>query len=244
VLAAFLFIEYRSKAPLIPLGFLRRGSIFGANAVGLLQLASFVGMVFILTNYLQQLRGYSALSTGLAFLPMGIVFLVISAFLSARLVNRFGVKPIIISGMALQTIGYLLLSQISLTDSYIGGLLVPTLIIASGTGLGFTAINIAALTGTRKGEEGLASGLINTSRQIGGPIGLAVLLTVTNLETTSSTNQIAEHSSAVLAMVTGFGYAFLAAAVLTGIGIVVTAMLKEETHRQTEVAVAPTVHQS
>jgi EmrB/QacA subfamily drug resistance transporter len=241
VLAAFLLIEYRSKAPLMPIGFLCRGSIFGANAVGLLQVGSFVGMIFILTNYLQQVRGYSALSTGLAFLPMGIVFLVVSAFLSARLVNRFGPKPIIISGMALQTIGYLLLSPISLTESYIGGLLVPTLIIASGTGLGFTAINIAALTGTRRGEEGLASGLINTSRQIGGPIGLAVLLTVTNLETPSSTGQLAVQSSAVMAMVTGFGYAFLAAAVLTGIGIIVTALLK---HRQAEVVVAPTVHQS
>ena len=98
VLAAFLLIEYRSKAPLMPLGFLRRGSIFGANTVGLLQVAPFVGMVFILINYLQQLRGYSALSAGLAFIPMGIVFLVISVFLSAPLVNRFGVKPIIFPG--------------------------------------------------------------------------------------------------------------------------------------------------
>jgi hypothetical protein len=182
VLAAFLLIEYRSKAPLMPLGFLRRGSIFGANVVGLLQVAAFVAMTFILTNYLQQTLGYSALSTGLAFVPMGVVFLVVSGFLSARLVNRFGVKPILISGMALQTIAYLLLSQISLTESFFG-LLGPILVIALGTGLGFTAINIAALIGTRRGEEGLASGLINTSRQIGGPIGLAVLLTIANFET-------------------------------------------------------------
>ncbi len=160
VLAAFLLIEYRSKAPLMPLGFLRRSSIFGANALGLLQVAPFVAMVFILTNYLQQVRGYSALSAGLAFIPMGVVFLVISAFLSGRLVNRFGVKPIIILGLALQTIGYLFLSQISLTESYFGGLLGPMLLNGFGTGLGFTAINIAALTGTRRGEEGLASGLI------------------------------------------------------------------------------------
>ena len=72
----------------MPLGFLQRGSIFGANAVGLLQVGSFVGMIFILTNYLQQVRGYSALSTGLGFIPMGIVFLLVSAFLSARLVNH------------------------------------------------------------------------------------------------------------------------------------------------------------
>ena len=136
VLAIFLLIEYRSKAPLMPLGFLRRSSIFGANAVGLLQVGAFVGMIFILTNYFQQLRGYSAFSAGLAFIPMGIVFLIISGFLSARLVNRFGVKPIIILGMVLQTIGYLLLSPISLTESYFGGLLGPMLLIGFGTGLG------------------------------------------------------------------------------------------------------------
>jgi EmrB/QacA subfamily drug resistance transporter len=233
VLSAFLLIEYRSKTPLMPLGFLRRGSIFGANAVGMLQVAPFVGMVFILTNYLQQVRGYSAFSAGLAFLPMGIVFLVVSVFLSARFVNRFGVKAIILSGMALQTIGYVLLSPISITESYLGGLLEPMLLIASGTGLSFTAINIAALTGTRRGEEGLASGLINTSRQIGGPIGLAVLLTVANIETPYYSDHLLIQSPA--AMVSGFGYAFLAAALLTVIGIIFTVLLTQERHHQARV---------
>ncbi len=236
VLAAFLFIEYRSKAPLMPLGFIRRSSIFGANIIGLLQVAAFVGMIFILTNYLQQLLGYSALSDGLAFAPMGVVFLVVSGLLSARLVNRFGVKPILISGMTLQTIGYLLLSRISLTESYFG-LLVPMLVIAFGTGLGFTAINIAALTGTRRGEEGLASGLINTSRQIGGPIGLAVLLIVVNFGTPDPTGRLVQSAAPI---VTGFGYALLAAALLTGIGIIFAALMKHERHCQASV-VASTI---
>jgi EmrB/QacA subfamily drug resistance transporter len=232
VLAAFVLIEYRSKAPLMPLGFLRRGSIFGANAVGLLQVAPFVGMVFILTNYFQQVRGYSAFSAGLAFIPMGIVFIVVSGFISARLVNRFGVKPTIISGMVLQTIGYLLLSSISIKESYLG-LLGPMLLNGFGTGLRFTAINIAALTGTRKGEEGLASGLINTSRQIGGPIGLAVLLTVANIEMRHTTGQFVVQTA--LAMVRGFGYAFLAAALLTVIGIIFTALLIQKSRLQIRV---------
>jgi EmrB/QacA subfamily drug resistance transporter len=231
MLAVFVLIEYRSKAPLMPLGFLRRGSIFGANTVGLLQMAAFVGMVFIVTNYLQQMRGYSALSAALVFLPGGLVVLVTSGFLSARLVNRFGFKPILMSGMALQTVAYLLLSPISLTESYFGGLLGPMLLIGVGVGLGFTAVNIAALTGTRKGEEGLASGLINTSRQIGGPIGLAVLLTVANFATPPATGQVAVQSSAS-AMVPGFGYAFLAAALLTGLGIIITPLLKQERRHQ------------
>jgi len=100
------------------------------------------------------------------------------------------------------------------------------LLIGFGTGLSFTAINIAALTGTRRGEEGLASGLINTSRQIGGPIGLAVLLTVTNFETPGPTAQLVQ--SAAVAMVTGIGYAFLGAALFTGIGIIFTALLIQE----------------
>jgi EmrB/QacA subfamily drug resistance transporter len=229
ILIAFLLIEYRSKAPLMPLGFLRRGSIFGANAVGLLQVAPFVGMVFILTSYFQQVRGYSAVTAGLAFIPMGVVFLVISVFLSARLVDRFSVKPIIITGMALQTIGYVLLASISATESYFG-LLGPMLLNGFGTGLGFTAINIAALTGARRGEEGLASGLINTSRQIGGPVGLAVLLTVANFETASLSGRLAIQSS-VVAMVRGFGYAFLAAALLTGIGIIFTVLFIQERHK-------------
>ncbi len=227
VLAAFILIENRSKEPLLPLGFLRRGSIFAANALALLQVAPFVGMVFILTNYFQQVRGYSAFFTGLAFIPMGVVFLLVSAILSARLVNRFGAKPTIISGTVLQTIGYLFLSSISLTESYFGGLLGPMLLIGFGTGFGFTAINIAALAGTRKGEEGLASGLVNTSRQIGGPLGLAVLLTVANVATTHTSAHLVQQSTTAEEVI-GFGYAFLAAGLLAGIGIILAALLKQE----------------
>ena len=128
--------------------------------------------------------------------------------------------------MVLQTIAYLLLSPISLTDSYFGGLLGPMLLIGVGFGLSYTAINITALTGTRRGEEGLASGLINTSRQIGGPIGLAVTLTVANFESSATTGRLAVQSAS--AMVPGFGYAFLAAALLTVIGIIFTALLIHE----------------
>jgi hypothetical protein len=232
VLAAFIFIEYRSKAPLMPLGFLRRGSIFAANALALIQVAPFVGMVFILTNYFQQVRSFSALSTGLAFIPMGIVFLVVSAFLSAWLVNRFGAKITIISGMVMQTIGYLFLSGISITENYFGGLLVPMLLVGIGTGFGFTAINIAALAGTRNGEEGLASGLINTSRQIGGPVGLAILLTVANLGTVHISDNPVLQQQSKAAMVIGFGYAFFAAALLAGTGIIFAGLLKGERHVQ------------
>jgi EmrB/QacA subfamily drug resistance transporter len=225
VLSVFILIEYRSKAPLMPIGFIRRGSIFWTNALALLQLAGFVAMTFILTNYFQQALGYSALSTGLALAPMGLVFLIISAFLAAPLVNRFGVKPSLILSMVLQTVGYLLLSRISLTESYIGGLLGPMLLIGFGAAFNFTSTNIAVLMGARRGEEGLASGLINTSRQIGGPIGIVVLLTVATFGTPHITGQIIPSTAA---MVTGFGYAFLAAALITGMGIVFAFSLKQQ----------------
>ena len=225
VLSVFILIEYRSKAPLMPLGFILRGSIFWTNVLALLQLAAFVAMTFILTNYFQQALGYSALSTGLALAPMGVVFLIISAFLAAPLVNRFGVKPSLILSMVLQTVGYLLLSRISLTESYIGGLLGPMLLIGFGAAFNFTSTNIAVLMGARRGEEGLASGLINTSRQIGGPIGIVVLLTIATFGTPHITGQIIPSTAA---MVTGFGYAFLAAALITGMGIVFAFSLKQQ----------------
>ena len=234
VLSAFIMVEYRSKAPLMPLQILRRSSVFGANTLILLQVAAFVAMIFILTNYLQRVLAYSALLAGLAFVPMGIIFLAVSGFLSARFVNRFGVKPILILGMTLQTVGYLILSVFPLAD-YFGGLLLPMVILGFGTGLGFTAINIAALTGTRRGEEGLASGLINTSRQIGGPIGLAVILTVANLQNPSLTHNLLP-SAATFG--TGLDYAFLAAAMFTGFGIIIANLLKQERHHLARVVQA------
>jgi MFS family permease len=201
-------------------------------------------MVFILSNYLQQVRGYSTLSAGLVFLPEGFASIITSGFLSARLVNRFGAKPIIISGMALQTMAYLLLSSISVTETYIGGLLGPMLLIGIGTGLGTTAINIAALSGTKGGEEGLTSGLINTSRQIGGPIGLAVLLTVANFVISAPMGRLAAVQSAS-AMILGLDYAFLVAALLTMIGIIFTALLiHERRHSPTRAVAVATLHQN
>ena len=191
----FLLIEYRSKAPLMPLGFLRRGSIFGANAVGLLQVGPFVGMVFILTNYLQQARGYSALSCWPCIYPNGYCissrfWIFVSAISkSLRCQTNLNFRDGFADNWLYSSFTDLshrkLLWRIARTNA-------PH---RSWNWVSFTAINIAALTGTRRGEEGLASGLINTSRQIGGPIGLAVLLTVANFETPHPPGQLAIRSS-------------------------------------------------
>lgn len=223
-LVSFITIERRSRAPLVPLAILRRISVFGANALAVVAVAAYVGMIFILTLYIQQVLGYSSLEAGLAFAPMGFTFLAMSLF-SAKLANRFGVRIILVLGMMIETAGYLLLTHLSVEESYLTGLLPPMLFVALGSGLAFTGINIAALTGTRIGEEGLASGLINTSRQIGGSIGVAVLITVASIWTLGDPSNTVQQT---LALVTGFGHAFFAATILTTLGVLFAFIIRPE----------------
>lgn len=222
--ASFIAAERRSRAPLVPLGILRRMSVFGANALAVVAVAAYVGMIFILTIYIQQVLGYSSLVAGLAFAPMGFTFLAMSLF-SARLANRFGVRIVLVLGMIIETAGYLLLTHLSVEENYLTGLLPPMLFVALGSGLAFTGINIAALNGTRRGEEGLASGLINTSRQIGGSMGVAVMITVASIWTFSDPSNTIQQT---LALVTGFGHAFVAATILTTIGILFAFIIRPE----------------
>jgi EmrB/QacA subfamily drug resistance transporter len=216
MLTGFLLIEYKSKDPLMPLGFLRRGSVFIANVVAVLVTASTSGFIFLMTIYLQQLRGFSALSTGLAWLPIALVFLLVGGFLSARLVTRFGMRSVLVASMAVLSSGFLLLSRISLNTPFLTGLLPSMLVAAGGASTAFTAFNIAALSGAKQGEEGLASGIVNTSTQIGGPIGLAIVVTIAS----STVAILAGSATASSALVTGFSYAFIGAAIMAGIGVV------------------------
>jgi EmrB/QacA subfamily drug resistance transporter len=215
VLVSFLVVESRSKAPLMPLGFLRRGTVFTANAIALLTISNMSALVFLLTIYLQQIRGYSALSAGLAFLPTALVFLVVGGFLSARFVTRFGMKPVLVSSMIVLAIGFLLLSRITLTTDYFTYLLPAMLVASLGAAFAFTAFNIAALSGARQGEEGLASGLVNTSTQVGGPVGLAIAVTIASVIAAGLAGQM----QIAAATVAGFGYAFLADTVMAGIAV-------------------------
>ncbi|MDA4129438.1 MAG: MFS transporter, partial [Thaumarchaeota archaeon] len=214
VLSSFLVIEHKSKEPLLPLSFLRRGGIFSANVLAILTTAAFSTMVFLLTIYLQQIQGYSALSAGLAFLPTTL-FVSVGGYLSAKLVTRLGPKPVLLVGMALQALGFLLLVQLALGTPFLTEVLPQMLIISLGSAVTFTAFNIAALSGAKKGEEGLAAGLINTSRQVGGPIGLAIAVTIVSIVVASLGTSV----TLAQATVTGFRYAFAGSAVLCVIGI-------------------------
>src|SRR3989442_5992774 len=222
ILAGFLAIEDRSKAPLIPLSFLRRGNILAANAMGLIFTSSAGGLIFLLTIYLQQILNFSAPAAGVAFLPPALIFFFVGGWGSSWLTDRFGMKPVLILSMALVTLGSALLIPITVASGYFG--ILPGLLVWSfGASIGFVALSIAAVGGTQHGEEGLASGLINTSERIGFPLGLAVLLTIA---TTMDPTPVGETSPSLAGLVCGFQYAFLADTVLNGIGLVIALPIK------------------
>lgn len=216
-LAGFLVIEGRTTNPLLSLAFLRRRMVFTANLVALLTLASFVGMTFLLTVYMQQVLGYTPLDAGLAFAPGGLVFFATSGFLAAKFVNRSGVRATLAVGESLSLAGYLLLTQVSAAGNYLTVVLPSTMVIALGLGLAFPAYSIAALMGAKRGEEGLASGLINTSRQMGGPIGVAGLATVATL-----LDPVSTASQPFAGFVTGLDFAFAATAALAAVAVLLS----------------------
>ena len=223
ILAGFVAIEYRSKSPLMPLGFLRRGNVLMANGLALIFTAGAGGVLFILTIYLQQVLGYSALNAGLAFLPLTMIFFLGGGWGSTWLVNRIGMKPTLVGSTALMTIGSAQLTQISIAGGYLG--IFPGMILwVLGASLSFTALNIAGLAGTKPGEEGLASGLLNTSQRVGAPLGLAILLTV--VSATDPPPSVALGPGSLVGIVTGFQYAFLASAIMNGIGLVIALRIR------------------
>lgn len=229
VLSVFVVIEQRSEAPLMPLSFLRRGSVLSANVLALILTAGAGGFIFILTIYLQQVLLYSALTQGLAFLPLVIIFFVGGGWGANWLVNRFGMKRALIGSMTLITLGSALLIPISVAGGYFG-VLPGELLWVTGAALSFTALNIAGLAGSKPGEEGLASGLINTSQRIGAPMGLAILLTVVGATDPPPAGGVSQALS-MAGLVTGFQYAFLASTIFNAIGLLIALRLKNQMPR-------------
>jgi len=221
-LAAFVAIESASKAPLMPLSFLRRGTVLTANLLSLILGATVAGLSFILTIYLQQVLGYSAELAGAGFLPGAIIFLIVGGWGASRLVNRFGIRRVLVASAALIAAGSALLVGISPNGDYFG--ILPGMILWSlGASIGFPAINVAAIAGTKLGEEGLASGLISTSTRLGFPLGLAVLLTVAGA---TDPQPVADVVSAA-GLVRGFQFAIATAALLGVLGVLIALRIKE-----------------
>ncbi|MBV8991294.1 MAG: MFS transporter [Solirubrobacterales bacterium] len=222
LIAASVVIELRSKAPLVPLRIFRLRTLTGANVVGLLLGASLFSMFFFITLYMQQVLHYSPIHAGLSYLPLALT-IIVAAGGGGQLVTRFGFKAILAAGMALVAGGLLWFSQIAVHGSFLSDILGPSLLAAIGLGLGFVASTIAGVAGVESREQGLASGLINTSQQVGGAIGLAVLATIA----TTRTNHVLATGTSSLphALTSGFQAAFVAGAVIAAAGFLLTLIL-------------------
>ena len=223
LLIAFLLIESRQRKPLMPFSIFRLRTLRGADIVGLLLGMSLFSMFFFISLYLQNVLHYSPIKTGISYLPLAIG-IIISAGLASQLVTRIGFKPTLIAGLLLVAGGLLWFSQVPGTGgSFAADVLGPSLLAALGFGIAFVSITIAAVTGTKPHEAGLASGLINTSQQIGGALGLAILTTIANSRTQNLLHT-GVHSASV-ALTKGFDRAFLAGAGFAVAGAILAIVL-------------------
>jgi predicted MFS family arabinose efflux permease len=201
----------------MPLRIYASRTLSAANIVVFLVGAASFAMWFFLSLYLQQVLGYSPLRAGFAFLPMTLC-IVAGSRLASRAVTSVGPKPMLVAGMALQAVGLLLLTHLSPDGSYLGDVFIPSLLIAVGIGFAFVPVTIAAVAGVASEEAGLASGLVNTSRLVGGALGLAILATLA----TARTNGDVHHGVAAHAALTGgFELAFGIAAAFAAAGALI-----------------------
>jgi MFS family permease len=225
LIAAFVVIELRAQAPLVPFRIFRLRTLTGANAVGLLVGASLFSMFFFISLYMQQVLGYSAIKSGLSYLPLALT-IIFSAGLASQLVTRVGYKPVLLTGMAFIAAGLIWFGQVSVGGGYVSDILGPSLLAAVGLGLSFVPVTIAAVAGVPEREAGLASGLINTSQQIGGALGLAVLATIANSRT-DDLMAAAHGNRAELprALTEGFQSAFLTGAGFAVLGFVLALIM-------------------
>ena len=230
LLAGFVWWENRVAEPLMRFGILRTKTVLGANVAGFILGTALFSMFLMLTLYMQQVLGYSAMKTGVAYLAVAGTS-IIWANVAAALVNKVGVRPLIAGGMAILTVGMLLFTQVSVGGSYVADLLPGFLIVALGMALCFVPISIAALAGVQQAEAGIASGLINTSQQIGGAVGIALLSTIAISRTE---NEVAAGTATPQALTSGFQLAFWVGAGIALAGVVAALTLI----RQEEIAAA------
>ncbi len=217
LLVGFVAWEARTSDPIMPLSIFRLRTLVGANVAGLILGTVLFSMFLMLTLYMQQVLGYSPLKTGFAYLAVAGTAIVWSA-VAAQLVTRVGVKPVLVVGMTFLTAGVAYFTQVSPGGSYVTDLLPGFLVIAVGMGFSFVPISIAALAGVKPAEAGLASGLINTSQQVGGALGIAALSAIA---TSATGDKIASGAQRATALTDGFQAAFTAGAAVGVVGILV-----------------------
>jgi EmrB/QacA subfamily drug resistance transporter len=220
LLAAFLARQMQAVNPLLPLRVFKSRNVSGANTVQILMIAGMFGMFFLGTLYMQLVLDYDALQIGLAFLPVAVAIGGLSVGFSARLSSRFGERTVLLVGLALILTGLILMTRTPVNGRYLTDLLPAMLAVGVGGGLSFPALMTLAMSSATESDAGLASGLVNTTAQVGGAIGLAVLAT---LSTSHTESLLAEGSSAPAALTSGFHLAFGTGAALVAIAIAVAA---------------------
>jgi EmrB/QacA subfamily drug resistance transporter len=235
LLAAFVGWELRHPEPLMRFGILRTRTLSGANVAGFILGTALFSMFLMLTLYMQQVLGYSAMKSGVAYLAVAGTAIVWSG-VAGQLVTRVGVKPVLVTGMAAMTLGLLYFTRVSVGGSYLGDLMPGFLFIGVGIGFSYVPISIAALAGVTPSEAGLASGLINTSQQIGGALGIAALSTIATSRTSDS---VASGSALPVALVDGFSSAFLAGAIVAALGLLAALTLIRRDELETELVAEP-----
>jgi predicted MFS family arabinose efflux permease len=218
--------EQRAANPLVPLRIFRSRNLSGANAVQALMVAGIYAMFFLGALYLQKVLGFDSLEVGLAFIPMTAIIGILSLGFSAKLNMRFGARATLLPGLVSVGAGLLYLSQISTDGSYWSEVLPAMVLIGVGAGLSFPSIMTLAMTGVKPEEAGLASGLVNTTMQVGGALGLAVLAT---LSTSRTTNLVNGGDSTASALTSGYRLAFVIAAglLLAALGIALAVLRSE-----------------
>jgi EmrB/QacA subfamily drug resistance transporter len=236
LLAAFVVRESRATTPLIPLRIFRSRNVSGANVVQVLMVAGMYGMFFLGALYMQRVLGYGALEVGLAFLPVALLIGALSLGFSANLNLRYGAKATLLPGLFLIVVGLVLFAQVPVDASYVSDMLPSMVLLGIGAGLSFPSMMTLAMSGATQSDSGLASGLVNTSLQVGGALGLATLAT---LATTRTDDLLASGESTASALTDGYQLAFLVGAglVVAAIGFAL-AVLRSEAVEAQEIAEA------
>jgi EmrB/QacA subfamily drug resistance transporter len=228
LLVAFIVREAKARTPLMPLRMFRSRNVSGSNAIQALSVAGMFGMFFMGALYLQRVLGYDALQLGLAFLPVTLVMGTLSIRYSDRLIMRFGAKNTLIPGLLLIVAGLALFTQAPVDGSYVQHVLPVMILLGFGAGMSFPALMTLAMSGATPEDAGLASGLVNTSAQVGGALGLAVLAT---LSTTRTHDIVGAGKATASALTSGYHLAFVIGAVLVLAAVVVAATVLKAPQR-------------
>jgi EmrB/QacA subfamily drug resistance transporter len=214
LIALFLGIEAKAKAPLMPLRFFRLRNIQVANTVGVLWAGAMFAWFFLSSLYLQLILHYSPLQVGLAFLPANVIMGIFSAVLSAKLVMRYGIRPPLAVGLLLAAIGLGLFARAPVTGHFLTDVLPSMVLLGIGAGTAFNPVLLAAMSDVKPNESGLASGIVNTSFMMGGALGLAVLASVAASRTT---HLLAGHHDKLNALNSGYHTSFVIGAVFAAL---------------------------